>query len=212
MKKYLLILALTSSFNCNAALVQNTGFFTDTIAGRDWMHVVETTGLTYNQILSDMVSNGQFSGWNVATSADIANLWSSLSDTNWNPGVGLTDPTVISHTATLIEHFGTSETDIFPEDSLALSTTGLLLHNAQNFNELYLLDVFHDTNTGEKIYERREVVTSINDNQFYPQYSYALYRNHSPVPVPAAVWFMGSGLFGLMGFSRKRKYCKTRGA
>ena len=27
----------------------------------------------------------------------------------------------------------------------------------------------------------------------------------SPVPVPAAVWFMGSGLLGLMGFSRKNK-------
>jgi len=30
-------------------------------------------------------------------------------------------------------------------------------------------------------------------------------ENISPVPVPAAIWLMGSGLLGLMGFSRRNK-------
>jgi len=39
---------------------------------------------------------------------------------------------------------------------------------------------------------------------YVPQDGGVTYANWSVVPVPAAVWFMGSGLLGLMGFSRKR--------
>lgn len=32
----------------------------------------------------------------------------------------------------------------------------------------------------------------------------------SPVPVPAAVWLLGSGIFGLLGFSRRHSRCQSR--
>ena len=38
----------------------------------------------------------------------------------------------------------------------------------------------------------------------YPDLTYADWTMVAPVPVPAAVWFMGSGLLGLIGFSRKK--------
>jgi len=40
---------------------------------------------------------------------------------------------------------------------------------------------------------------------YYSSVSLAYNDGVSAVPVPAAIWFMGSGLLGLMGFSRKNK-------
>ena len=48
--------------------------------------------------------------------------------------------------------------------------------------------------------------TLLLDNQFdgLPGFVFADWQNVSNVPVPAAIWFMGSGLLGLSGYSHKR--------
>jgi len=43
-----------------------------------------------------------------------------------------------------------------------------------------------------------------SDSNSFPNIKFVEWTKVSAVPVPAAVWLMGTGLFGLMGFSRKR--------
>ena len=46
-------------------------------------------------------------------------------------------------------------------------------------------------------------------NKTYGAYAWAVHDGDvaalSSVPVPAAVWLFGSGLFGLLGFARRKK-------
>jgi len=54
--------------------------------------------------------------------------------------------------------------------------------------------------SGESLtsYSQNNAIFSVNGLEVYTA------ANASVVPVPAAVWFMGSGLLGLVGYSRKR--------
>ena len=67
------------SFNASAALIDNGTYTTDTDSGLDWLDLTETTGITRDNLLPQMVSGGQFEEWRYATSAEVVALW-----TNWN--------------------------------------------------------------------------------------------------------------------------------
>jgi len=47
----------------------------DTESGLDWLHLSETQGLSYNQILASTQPSGEFEGWHVANSGQLGVLF-----------------------------------------------------------------------------------------------------------------------------------------
>jgi len=92
------------------------------------------------------------------------------------------------------------------------ATAGILYTTIGQVLTPYRVSVWNVSVIGFTIYpdEESDLVTDTFDTQSYTDTGtsfytvYADWTNVSAVPVPAAVWFMGSGLLALFGYSRKK--------
>jgi len=88
------------------------------------------------------------------------------------------------------------------------STMGIVLEGWSAGSQLFS-DTINVVNTGPTWFGANYLgidelrITSLGDQFVMDNFTYN--ESVSEVPVPAAVWLMGSGLLGLMGFSRKNK-------
>lgn len=57
------------------------------------------------------------------------------------------------------------------------------------------------SDTGVSIYSKGNLIDQIGDDQ--PDLSHA--TGHNPVPIPGAIWLLGAGLLGMIGFRRFSK-------
>ena len=106
--KGLLIAALLQGsmmMNANAALISGGAgtFFTDTTTGLKWLNYQPTLGLSFNYVDSQLGSGGIFSGYRVATSAELLQLVTDASGQN----VGYSTSAYTAHSlATLMTLIG----------------------------------------------------------------------------------------------------------
>lgn len=87
MLKVLLLATLLQGgmmMNANAALISGGGgtFFTDTTTGLKWLNYQPTLGLSFNYVNSQLGAGGLFSGYRVATSAELLQLVTDASGQN----------------------------------------------------------------------------------------------------------------------------------
>jgi len=87
--------------------------------------------------------------------------------------------------------------------SSTLLGTFLLTDNVSGIN--YLADILGSFSPVLAQFFKFDVVGSTGNSVALGEVAFSTIENVSQVPVPAAIWFMGSGLLGLAGFSRKAK-------
>lgn len=201
----LAISVLILSTSVNAALVDNGSFTTDTSTNLDWLDLTETTGYSYNQMLTNFSDiNSQFYGFTYATREDLTTLWVNAGYTgNFNNFTSdLNDRAVITELFNLFGQTGSNCCD----RSDGMFDDG---DSDANISFLYLIPELSP-------WESR---VSISFNSLSPDdinWSSAgandmgswVYRDAnflSQVPIPATAWLFGSGLICLIGLARRKK-------
>lgn len=52
--------------------------------GLEWLDISVTSGLSFNEVLAQLGPGGTFAGWQIASSAQIEDLWTSAGgDSTW---------------------------------------------------------------------------------------------------------------------------------
>jgi hypothetical protein len=166
----------------------------DSTTGLEWLDVTVTAGLSYNDVAAELGVGGAYEGFSFASSQQVAGLFSAvgLGEIPNVPeflGGGEQIQTLLGYWG-VTWYLGTGERTEF----LTSNTTGLLA--GEHFTgRVFWLEV-GDTGVTAEYLARDDDYSNFTIGS-------ALVRAASPVPVPAAVWLFGSGLMGLIGFSRK---------
>ena len=80
------------SFNASAtvvpvSIVDNGTYVTDTVTGWDWLDLTQTVNMSYDLVISEMGTGGQFEGWSYATRSELGTLWTAYGgDANYYSG------------------------------------------------------------------------------------------------------------------------------
>lgn len=215
----------SASFNASAtvvpvSIVDHGTYVNDTVTGWDWLDLTQTVNMSYDLVISEMGTGGQFEGWSYATRSELGTLWTAFGgDDNyyseWSAeNNGLFD-VVASFEGDLYcnenpSSCGTGEgfshwitADIATQADLNLHPGGHLTIGDRLAASLFDLDRPPDNYALTQDYANLQQETVL-DTFAWPTYGSALYRV-SAVPVPAAVWLFGSGLLVLVSMARRKK-------
>jgi len=196
----LLLLQLVLVNNAQALAVdfENNGdFTTDNISGLDWYDVSLTQGLNYNEVVS-LTSRGgalEGEGWRYATAAEfstmLGNFLSLAPSGFFTPAQGAF--------SSLVNMLGSTAA------TASASTVNGRLINSNTpphiiATQLDLAFITTSTTNNDVAIAHNGII--LNDSNDITSGSFLV--RTTVVPVPAAVWFMGTGMIGLIGFSRKK--------
>jgi len=218
-------LVFSQPFVYNAAyaspvhFTDNGMFTTDTLSGLDWLDVTESVNRSYNDVSGQFGLNGDYVGWRYATGDEFNQMISNYTDVGIAPGnynqtnlsEGVIDNLHFLLGSTLDTQYnnlhGTTYDNFngFAEGDVYDFTQGLIdsaPNNANTAKIAIIVDDDRDISSIDFIQANHNTSDIFNgtDNAG----SFLVRNTLAPVPVPAAAWLMGSGLLGLMGFSRKR--------
>ncbi len=200
----LLHLFLTSNA-VQATIIDNGTYTTDTGSGLDWLDVTLTIDRSYNDISSQLGIGGEFEGWRYAHSEDVRTLIQNHTGTTRftkNPYVKTIqfDTAILDN---LARSLGITRTGLAPNNGIADWVHGLTSDAPNSTSHAYSFIVT------DPQFPRSSVILNWNaqkDNEFSSVIGSHLIRGAvSPVPVPATVWLMATGILGLIGFSRKKQ-------
>ncbi len=221
MKKIICLLFFLFASSVHAAIVNNGNYTTDTITGLDWLDVTASQGRSYDDVAGQFGSSGDFEGWEFATTEQFATLLvnaTGLSTTEiTNPyGYVLSNSHITHDIVTLLGNTCVDSTCTNPYEIrytygwVSLPADG---HQGVGNGEHAIIFDYHDYINGagtdpSTLYgygpdypgDGRHSPT----NTISPNLGSFLVRT-SVVPIPAAAWLFGSGLLGLIGFSRRKK-------
>jgi len=170
----------------------------DTVSGLDWLDLTETNNLSYNAVVSELGSGGDYEGFRVATSAEVVALWANfgIDLTAGAPTANLSylDPS-IQVAASVLGNILYEQSPNYPHGVLGYIDT------SEHVSPLYtyLLGAYQ-TRT-DSLYNPADGLSVSVEASYRAQGTYLV----SAVPVPAAVWLFGSGLLGLVGVARRKK-------
>jgi hypothetical protein len=170
----------------------------DTDSGLDWLDLTETNNMTYFLVSSQLGAGGQFYGWRYATNNEAVTLWSNF---NVDVSIGLTiepiDPGIVIATGFLGNTYN-EESSTFSHGLLGL--TGDLTAQL----DVPTVGAWYYKPEALNVYSAPNDRYQIRSNARISMGSY-LVRDVPTVPVPAAFWLFGSGLIGLVGFTKCKK-------
>lgn len=156
----------------------------DTVAGLEWLDVSKTFGTSRNYVSGQLGGGGAYTGWHYATGAEVEGL---ITEAGISLGSKLTDPAVFTAVANFAALVDSSQTQSGYPEVLAQIGTG----------SKYGADFRYQN--GNPTYTTGDLGGSAGVGL---QYSSWLVKEASPVPIPGAVWLLGSGLLGLIGIRR----------
>lgn len=166
----------------------------------EWLHLSESTNYSYNQIITELGTGGAFDGYTLASRADVGHVTDQLFGWNWSTlenGIfaeyqGYADQAAsvwgYTHQTQFQNQINGLTSDLSPPHILGMAAVDYLSSIDPNFDS----DLVYSMNVNDP------------DTSAFFLGSF-LYKNTSPVPVPAAVWLFASGLVGLVGFARRPK-------
>lgn len=183
---------LFTSVNAQSAFIDNGLTITDTFTDLEWLELTQTQNFSYNQVESELLAGGLFDEYRRATENELDTLFANLE---------LTSGPVNAKHLEFINLFGeTTNQDGYAE------SFGYGVASAGPFPSapVYGLDFVvangipsYGVNTGELSHN-----PSINFDGFG---SFLV----KPIPEPAVIWLLGSGLLGLTFIRRKRFSAKA---
>ena len=186
--------ALVLSTSVNAALIDNGIYTTDSRTGLNWLDLTESTNRSVNYVLSQLGNGGQFEGWAYATEGQVNGLFDSAGGTGPYIDWSVANDGIVSP---LLDLWGA--TDSTMEEYRTVFITELDA-TTSSFQQGVARDTYIENGYGLL----KTVVGSIDTDTEFLGAGHALVRVNA-VPVPAAVWLFGSGLIGLIGFTRRKK-------
>ncbi len=193
MKRYLTIFAIAiSSFTCNAgaALLDHGSFTTDSSTGLDWLDLTATKGYSYNYVVSQLGSGGLFEGWSVANGDQLSGLFDSAGGSGGYFGTSAANNSMAN---TLLPLWGSTVVTAGGNPKANFLTAASVNATQQWYGTLY-----NDGSATVYIY-----YDYWNKTIGLPQFATALVRE-SPLPIPGAIWLLGSGLIALSLNRRQR--------
>lgn len=193
---YIPLLALSSL--SSAALLDRGIYTTDTQSGLDWLDLIVTSGVSYNE------AEARNPGWRYATNSEVEDLFNQIFVGYYNTsGAGYSDNEDgyddQSEDAQLwIDLLGPSSrySDIYGwnygyyvDERGLLSLIGVLCTDCSKFSRVFGLDPAY-------AFDRSRTATDGARG--------ILLVRASAVPIPAAAWLFGSALIGLIGVNRSK--------
>lgn len=223
------VIIVVTSFNADAVIVNNING-----TNYEWLELTITQDLSRDQVeirLAD--SNDALFGYQYASRSLVQELFLSYSPWDGVDGWHSTQ-TVVSGVYSLQSDFGF--TDSFAGNGLIGSLTSVEGESALYDGNVKTIGLYGDSNEcgGSHLSCRSILETLIaadgslsvtsqrgaegwdasnwpqsgtpSDSVPYATGSYLVREVMSPVPLPAAVWLFGSGLLGLIGIAKRKKY------
>jgi len=177
---------LLSSGGAQSAFVDSGLNTTDTSTGLVWLDLTQTENFSYDQVETELLADGLFEEYRRATELELGTLFTNF---------GLVSGPVNAVHSQFINLFGETTAQGDNAESFGYADGGdNLLVPVYGPDFLFSNGVpSYNVLMGELIHNR-----TINFDGFG---SFLV----KPVPVPAAIWFFGSGLISLIGFARINK-------
>ncbi len=215
------LLLIASCQSATAAFVQGSNFVTDTDTGLDWLHLGETEGYSYSQVLTQTGAGGLFEGWSFASEQQLTDFFNHAGGSgNYKAAAStlLSDGSILRPEHGIMDDLYASW-NVFPDSQgfagfwwgtpMANSNAagGAVIWGARMSDDSIRSGLF-----GLKTYDGfinlegtllNGLVQPVSIESAYPAYGSALVRQSiTPVPVPAAIWLFLAGLIGLMTVAR----------
>jgi hypothetical protein len=208
-------LILLVSGQVNAAIISYGSWTTDTDTGLDWLDVTASVNWSFTDISLEFGNGGEFQGWRHATGDEFNTLVGNFTGnpvTSYgyvNQEEDLTDGLIVLLGSTLDSfhlHYNGSTYDAIhgeAEGDYYDFTSGFIADTDVN-GEQYLA-FLDDPDWWFGFFDRSHAhhQTLSRDYSEYSQGHFLV--RVSPIPIPASIWLFGTGILGLIGFSKRRK-------
>lgn len=179
--------------------IEDYGWFTrDTVQNLDFLDVTTFVNHSYSDLESGIIYNSRH--WRLASVYEVTSIW-NLAQPNAPDGVGYwAAPNHLDPGAgELVDLFGVTHTS-----SGARNSNGITATQASLMPEEYYTAVIWDYYVSYAAYtvDQYNTQSSASPGSAYDSRGAWLV---APVPLPGAVWLLGSGLIGLLGLRKKFK-------
>ncbi len=223
MKNILVVILLLACAPGHAELIDNSTFFTDTDSGLDWLKMAPTLNRSYNDVSSKLGAGQEFDGWRYASGSEFEQLLLNG---------GATQDSALDYMTSGVSPAPCATGVIFCQNDRELAVNGSLVPIAAVSDLLgnlapippliqlaltqglisdvdidnvdptarFLAIIYLSPNVGAFVDTFTGSLAPGDTNSATGSY---LVRA-STIPIPAAVWLLGSAL-GLLGWMRRKK-------
>ncbi len=202
-----------------AHFVDNGYYTTDSRSGLDWLDVTETVNMSYNQVTAQLSLGGSYAGWRYATGIEFNTMIKNYTETAFDVTAtgevihneGLLD-TLHPLLGSTLDSFWihdsntTYDAKFGKEENQYHDITRGFIHNSLSPSSPGL--AFINDNDKAYFYQDTTVVLGSGINpaqQGYDTGSFLVRNTVTTVPLPPTAGLLAFGLFGLAGFSHKKK-------
>ena len=194
------LLLILLSTQVQATIINHNWYTTDTESNLDWLDVTKTQGVSYNDMVIELESDGLFNGWRFATINEVRDLLTKYTGINSSAStvtyqnneldglIDLLNPTIISNE---------------PDDFYRVVVG--FFDNSQNPGQILQTALLQDSGNNPNRYDWSRVPyhQSLNRATEYEGIGSFLVRNMVPVPEPSILALFTLGLLGF-GFTQRK--------
>lgn len=179
----------------------------DTDSGLEWLDLTATSNLSYDYVSARLGIGEEFEGFRYANGAEVATLWTNAGGTAPYDGYSTANDGLFDILAPLFGDLayeaGESGVNAVGEGYSRWLTADS--QSAGNYWAAMSWDLVTDSDTANQDFFKLTQQT-YHSSASSALFGSALVRESSTVvPLPAAVWLLGAGLFGYLGVGRVRR-------